>query len=62
MADDNSSQEKIDAGLKVSSRLVSGAKNRVQQVGAVKDAIENTNHKAIVLGDFNDVPLSYTYN
>lgn len=62
MADDNSRQEKIDAGLKVGSRLVSGAKNRVQQVGAVRNTIEETDYKTIVLGDFNDVPLSYTYN
>lgn len=62
MADGNSRQEKIDAGLKVGSRLVSGAKNRVQQVGAVRNTIEETDYKTIVLGDFNDVPLSYTYN
>ncbi len=62
MANGNSRQEKIDAGLKVGSRLVAGAKNRVQQVDAVRNAIENTKHKTIVLGDFNDVPLSYTYN
>ena len=61
MADDNSRQEKINAGLKVGSRLVSGAKNRVQQVGAVRSTIEETNYKTIALGDFNDVPLSYTY-
>ena len=62
MADDNSRQEKIDAGLKVGSRLVSGAKNRIQQAEAVRYTIEETQHKTIVLGDFNDVPLSYTYN
>ena len=62
MANGNSRQEKIDAGLKVGSRLVAGAKNRVQQVDAVRNAIENTKHETIVLGDFNDVPLSYTYN
>ena len=62
MADDNSRQEKINAGLKVGSRLVSGAKNRVQQAEAVRYTIEETQHKTIVLGDFNDVPLSYTYN
>ncbi len=62
MADGNSRQEKIDAGLRVSSRLVSGARNRVQQVGAVRDVIENSDYRVIVLGDFNDVPLSYTYN
>ena len=62
MTEGNSRQEKIDAGLKVGSRLVSGAKNRVQQIDAVKNAKEETNHKIIVVGDFNDVPLSYTYN
>jgi endonuclease/exonuclease/phosphatase family metal-dependent hydrolase len=62
MADDNSRQEKIDAGLKVGSRLVSGAKNRVKQVEAVRSTLDETDYKTIVLGDFNDVPLSYTYN
>ena len=62
MTETNSRQEKINAGLKVGARLVSGAKNRIQQVGAVKTTIEETNYKTIVLGDFNDVPLSYTYN
>lgn len=61
MAEGNSNQEKINAGLKVGSRLVSGAKNRVQQVGAVRSTIEETDYKTIALGDFNDVPLSYTY-
>lgn len=62
MDNDNSSQEIIDAGKKLSHRLVTGAKHRTQQIGAVRKAIENTDNKVIVVGDFNDVPLSYTYS
>ncbi len=62
MDHDNSSQEIINAGKKLSDRLVTGAKYRTQQIGAVKSTIDNTKHKIIVVGDFNDVPLSYTYS
>lgn len=62
MDNDNSKEEIITAGKRLSDRLVTGAKQRTQQIGAVKHAKEETNHKIIVVGDFNDVPLSYTYN
>lgn len=58
----NNKQEILDAGMKIGSRLVTGAKNRMQQASAVRQTIEETNHPTIALGDFNDVPLSFTYN
>ena len=61
MDSDNSKEEIITAGKRLSDRLVTGAKQRTQQIGAVRIA-KNTHHKIIVVGDFNDVPLSYTYN
>ena len=63
LIDENNNRQKIvDAGLKIGSRLVTGAKNRVQQAKAVRQTIDETNYPAIALGDFNDVPLSYTYS
>ena len=62
LIDESKKQEILDAGLKIGSRLVTGAKNRMQQASAVRQTIEETNYPTIALGDFNDVPLSYTYN
>jgi endonuclease/exonuclease/phosphatase family metal-dependent hydrolase len=61
LIDESKKQEILDAGLKIGSRLVTGAKNRMQQASAVRQTIEETNHPTIALGDFNDVPLSFTY-
>ncbi len=58
----NNSQEILNAGMKIGSRLVTGAKNRVQQAVAVRQTIDETNYPTIALGDFNDVPLSFTYS
>ena len=57
------SQDKIyNIGLNASSKFISSAQNRIQQVEAVRTIINNTKYPIIVLGDFNDVPLSYTYH
>ena len=61
LIDESKKQEILDAGLKIGSRLVTGAKNRMQQASAVRQTIEETDHPTIALGDFNDVPLSFTY-
>ena len=60
--ENNNKQEILDAGKKIGLRLVAGAKNRIQQANAVRNTIDETDYKTIALGDFNDVPLSYTYN
>lgn len=35
---------------------------RAQQADAIAEVIKNSNHKTIVMGDFNDVTQSYTYH
>jgi endonuclease/exonuclease/phosphatase family metal-dependent hydrolase len=35
---------------------------RVPQVSQVKEVIKNSPHKIVLCGDFNDVPVSYTYS
>lgn len=58
----NNRQEILNAGLKIGTRLVVGAKNRMQQAKTVRNIIDETDYCIIALGDFNDVPLSYTYH
>ena len=55
---DTSSGEVIkDTEQKMKSSIV----RRPRQVEAVLSDIENSPYEAIVIGDFNDTPLSYTY-
>ncbi len=59
---DESRHEILDAGMKIGSRLVTGAQNRVQQATAVRQTIDESHYPTIALGDFNDVPLSFAYS
>ena len=43
-------------------RLVENNRKRAEQAEYVADFLAKTPHKIVVCGDFNDVPLSYTYN
>lgn len=43
-------------------RLVENNRKRAVQAGLVADFLEKSPYTTIVCGDFNDVPLSYTYN
>ena len=43
-------------------RMRRSIRQRPAQVNAVVKDIEDSDRKAIVLGDFNDTPLSYTYH
>lgn len=43
-------------------RLEENNIKRASQALAVRDFVKTTPYKSIVCGDFNDVPLSYTYN
>ena len=43
-------------------RLEENNAKRAAQALAVRDFVKKTPYKSIVCGDFNDVPLSYTYN
>lgn len=42
-------------------KLKSGIVMRSEQVKLLKDHIENSPHPVILVGDFNDIPYSYTY-
>ncbi len=44
------------------SRLVENNAKRAEQAELVADFLAQTPHRKIVCGDFNDVPLSYTYH
>lgn len=43
------------------SRLVENNRKRAVQAEKVAEFLSNTPYKVVVCGDFNDVPLSYTY-
>ncbi|MCL2596526.1 MAG: endonuclease/exonuclease/phosphatase family protein [Paludibacter sp.] len=43
-------------------KLSEAAKIRAKQAEIIADLIKNSPYKTIVCGDFNDVPLSYTYS
>ena len=43
-------------------RLVENNRKRALQADAIADFLEKSPYQTIVCGDFNDVPLSYTYN
>ncbi len=55
---DNDRETKLRS---IVSRLVDNNKKRAEQAEMVAEFLEQTPHKKIVCGDFNDVPLSYTY-
>ncbi len=46
---------------KLTSRLITGNKNRAKQADKIKKHIQQAPHCVILCGDFNDTPLSYTY-
>ena len=43
-------------------RLVENNRKRAEQAERVAEFLEKSPYKMVVCGDFNDVPLSYTYN
>ncbi len=46
----------------LSSKLSVAYEKRAHQAQCVAKAIDETRHKVVVCGDFNDVPISYTYH
>ena len=56
-------QKEIDLeGSKgIISRLRLGYQRRAQQVGIVKQSVLNCDLPKVICGDFNDIPVSYTY-
>ena len=55
---DDERQSKLQS---IVSRLVENNKKRAEQAQLVASFLEETTHKVILCGDFNDTPLSYTY-
>ncbi|MEO8584338.1 MAG: endonuclease/exonuclease/phosphatase family protein [Flavitalea sp.] len=50
-----------EASKSVVKKLVQGYRYRGQQVDVVRKYLDESPHPAIICGDFNDVPNSYTY-
>lgn len=55
---DREEEQLKDTGRKMRRSI----RQRPSQVNMVLKDIESSDHRAIVLGDFNDTPLSYTYH
>ncbi|NPA44946.1 MAG: endonuclease/exonuclease/phosphatase family protein [Chlorobi bacterium] len=53
--------ENIEGVKDISTKLLKAYKNRAKEVDAIFPYIEKSPYKTIVCGDFNDTPISYTY-
>lgn len=63
LVDGNKNQEELDQGGKrIARRLKLAFNKREEQVNRVAESISNCKYKVILCGDFNDTPVSYTYN
>ena len=56
---DSEREEKLRS---IVERLVENNRKRAVQAESIANFLESSPYKTIVCGDFNDVPLSYTYN
>lgn len=54
-------QEKIDATKSVIKKLKTAYEKRSEQTSLVARHIKNAPYKSIIVGDFNDTPVSFTY-
>jgi len=60
--EDNKNQEELDTGMKrIARRLKIAFQKRQTQVEKVSASIEDCRYPVVLCGDFNDPPLSYTY-
>ena len=50
-----------ESAQRISDKLGSARKIRREQARAIREEIDRSPHRVIVTGDFNDIPLSYTY-
>jgi endonuclease/exonuclease/phosphatase family metal-dependent hydrolase len=48
-------------GIQIVNRLLQAFEIRAQQVALIKQAINNSPYPTVVVGDFNDSPVSYSY-
>ena len=55
-------KERKDKLNSIVERLVENNRKRAEQSDVIAQFLADSPHKTIVCGDFNDVPLSYTYN
>ena len=53
--------KKIDQMKKIGSKLKHGFKRRSTQVDKLVDHVSKCRFPVILCGDFNDIPISYTY-
>ncbi|MFT6844993.1 MAG: endonuclease/exonuclease/phosphatase family metal-dependent hydrolase [Flavobacteriales bacterium] len=50
-----------NGGIRIISRLLHAFELRAQQVALIKTEIANSPYPTVLVGDFNDSPVSYTY-
>lgn len=61
--EDNKNQEKIETGVKrIAVRLKKAFEKRQEQVEKIVESVRSSKHPVVLCGDFNDPPVSYTYN
>lgn len=62
LVDGNKNNEEIESGGKrIVKRLTTAFIKREEQVNRIAENIRECKHEVILCGDFNDTPLSYTY-
>lgn len=60
--DPNGENHKISGIFKILRKINSAYKIRGQQVSELKKHLKSSPYKTIICGDFNDVPVSFTYS
>lgn len=61
ITEDITGKEFAETSKGVRLKLSSAMRGRAHQAEAIRTEIESSRHAVIVVGDFNDVPMSYTY-
>jgi endonuclease/exonuclease/phosphatase family metal-dependent hydrolase len=62
LVDGNKNNEEIEEGSKrIASRLKRAFIKREEQVNRVIESVKSCPHEVVLCGDFNDTPVSYTY-
>lgn len=62
LVDGNKNKEEIDkASKRIARRLKDAFVKREEQVERIAESIKSCPHEVILCGDFNDTPVSYTY-
>lgn len=60
---DNLENDKSDGKIvSIGAKMIKAYKTRARETELIKDFINNDNSNVIVCGDFNDIPISYSYN